>query len=107
VLESWIAQLRKGLVELCILGALREKEAYGYQILQRLRQAEGVAITDSSVYPILARLAKEDLIAVRLGKSPDGPPRRYFHLTALGRKRFDEMIESWRSIGREVEQFIG
>ena len=63
-MRAWVTQLRKGLVELCVMGALRGGEAYGYQILQRLDAAEGLAITESTVYPILARLAEEGYVTI-------------------------------------------
>ena len=76
MMRAWVAQLRKGLVELCVVATLSDDEAYGYQILQRLRRVEGLAITESAVYPILARLARDGLVKVRATPSPSGPPGR-------------------------------
>ena len=107
-MRSWVAQLRKGLVELCVMAALRQGEAYGYQILQRLGQVEGLAVTESTVYPILARLARDDgLVKVRAAPSPAGPPRRYYRLTALGRSRLREMTGHWQDIQLAVDQLLG
>lgn len=97
-MQTWVAQLRKGLVELAVLGVLREGEAYGYQILQRLNEVDGLAITESTVYPILARLSQDGLVKVRAAPSPSGPPRRYYNLTPLGRSRLREMTDHWQRI---------
>ncbi len=105
-MRTWVSQLRKGLVELCVMGALRDGEAYGYQILQRLGRAGHLAITESTVYPILARLAKEGLLRVRVGPSPAGPPRRYYRLTAKGRDRLDEMRRYWRDLAAAVNDLL-
>jgi PadR family transcriptional regulator PadR len=61
-MRIWTAQLRKGLIELAVLAALCEGEAYGYQILQRLGRVDGLAITESTVYPLLARLARDGMV---------------------------------------------
>ena len=91
-MREWIAQLRKGLVELCVLAALRRGEAYGYQILQQLGEQGGaLAIGESTVYPVLALLTADGLVRVRAAASPSGPPRRYYRLTAAGQARLAEM----------------
>jgi PadR family transcriptional regulator, regulatory protein PadR len=103
---AWVSQLRKGLVELCVLAVLREGEAYGYEILRRLAEAGPLAITESSVYPVLARLAREGLLAVRVAPSPEGPPRRYYRLTPEGRKHYAEMKSCWSELDSAVAQLL-
>ncbi len=97
-MRAWIAQVRKGLVELCVLAALRQGEAYGYQLLQELSVVGGLAITESTVYPVLSRLTKEGWVKVRAAPSPSGPPRRYYRLTPVGEARLKQMGEHWESI---------
>jgi PadR family transcriptional regulator PadR len=104
--RSWAAQMRKGLIELCVMAALKGGEAYGYQILQRLGRAEALTISESAVYPILARLAAEGMVKVRVGPSPSGPPRRYYRLTAQGEARLTEMAEQWRQTRRAIDLFF-
>lgn len=104
--RPWISQLRKGLIELCVLGLLREGETYGYQLLQRLGAAEGLAVTESTVYPILARLAQEGLVSVRSEASPHGPPRRYYRLTPEGRQRLEEMTLYWQALHGAVDALV-
>jgi PadR family transcriptional regulator PadR len=81
-----------------VLAALRGGEAYGYQILQRLGAAESLGISESTVYPVLARLAADKLVRVREAPSPNGPARRYYRLTSLGEARLAEMVASWRQV---------
>src|SRR5579864_9252989 len=102
--RAWVAQLRKGLVELLVLAALRREELYGYQLLQRLAEMDGLALTESTLYPVLARLAADDLVAVRQEPSPSGPPRRYYHLTRAGQRRLDDMLAHWRQVNGSIEQ---
>ena len=105
-MRPWITQLRKGLVELGVLAALRSSETYGYQMLQILENAQGPAITRSAVYPILDRLAEEGCIKFRIIRSPIGPPRRYYRLTALGHTRLRQMELYWRQINTSVDSLL-
>jgi PadR family transcriptional regulator PadR len=95
--------MRKGLVELCVLAALKDREAYGYEILQRLGQAETLSISESAVYPILARMTEEGAVKVRNAPSPAGPPRRYYRLTPAGQARLAEMSVYWKDIVKAVD----
>ena len=103
-MRSWVSQLRKGVTELVVLAALRQGEAYGYELLQRINHFDGLALTESTVYPLLARLKREQFVNVRAAPSPSGPPRRYYQLTAAGRRRLKEMLEQWQAVGNAVEQ---
>jgi len=112
-MRTWVAQMRKGLVELCVLAAVKDREAYGYEILQRLGRAQALSISESAVYPILARLTEEGALKVRTASSPAGPPRRYYRLTPPGHARLAEMNVYWKDIvaaidalfdGRPVDQ---
>jgi PadR family transcriptional regulator, regulatory protein PadR len=100
--RTWISQLRKGLVELLVLAALRQQEVYGYQLLQRLASLDGLALTESTLYPVLARLAADRLVAVRQVPSPAGPPRRYYRLTPAGAKRLEDMLAHWRQVNASI-----
>jgi PadR family transcriptional regulator, regulatory protein PadR len=103
-MQTWITQFRKGLVELCIMAALRDAEAYGYQIVERLGKAAGLEVKESTVYPVLARLARDRLVTVRTAPSPTGPARRYYRLSEAGRRRLAEMLDDWRTIQDSVNQ---
>jgi PadR family transcriptional regulator, regulatory protein PadR len=93
--KVWVTQLRKGLLEYCVLNLLAHGEAYGYEIAQRLKALDELAVTESTLYPILTRLREEGYLQVRATPSPDGPPRRYFSLTLLGKQRVEQMNGYW------------
>ena len=101
-MNGWITQLRKGLLEFCILNVLKHGESYGYEIVQALKKVEELAVSESTVYPILSRLREEGLLKVRDVPSPAGPPRRYFALTVTGKLRVAEMNAYWELLGKAI-----
>ena len=105
-MKSWVTQLRKGIGELVVLAALRQGEAYGYELLQRINQTDGLGMTESTVYPLLARLTEDGCLTVRAAASKSGPPRRYYKLTRLGRSRLKEMTHLWSDFSCGVETLL-
>ena len=105
-MPQWITQFRKGLVELCIMAVLRDDEAYGYQIVERLGQVAGLEVTESTVYPVLARLARDRCVTVRNAPSPSGPPRRYYRITEAGRSTLREWVAAWRATRDSVDSVL-
>jgi len=103
---TWTTQLSKGLVELAVLAALRRGEAYGYQILQRVNERQGLYLHEPTVYPLLARLLQDGYLTERSGPSPHGPPRRYYRLTKAGRNRYEEMVQTWQAVSQCVNNLI-
>lgn len=106
-MQRWVSQLKKGLVEFAVMAALGDGEAYGYQIVQRLATEDGLAASESTVYPILARLTKERLLSVRTADSPSGPPRRYYRLTSDGHGRLAEMAAHWSGVCSSIDRLLG
>jgi PadR family transcriptional regulator, regulatory protein PadR len=102
----WVTQLRKGLMEFCVLNLLRRGESYGYEIVQSLKSVEQLVVTESTVYPILSRLRKDGFLQVRVQASAEGPPRRYFSLTALGRQRVAEMNAYWEDLQEAIRALM-
>ncbi|OJW24592.1 MAG: hypothetical protein BGO49_05990 [Planctomycetales bacterium 71-10] len=105
-MSPWETQLRKGLVELAVLATMVGGEAYGYGIVERLRGLEGLEFTESTVYPVLARLAREGFLAIRAERSPSGPMRRYYRLTPEGERRFREMTKGWRAVSASLSTLL-
>lgn len=95
ILESWKSQLRKGLLELCILNLLRQKDFYGYGLVQTLKRNEGVHLREGTIYPILARLQDQEFVESYTMASEDGPPRKYFRVTPKGITVAEEMNQHW------------
>jgi PadR family transcriptional regulator PadR len=102
-MSTWVTQLRKGLMEFCILNLLKHGESYGYEVLQSLQDIEELVVSDSTVYPILSRLRKDGYLKIRVAPSLEGPPRRYFSLTTLGHQRVQEMNDYWCRLNEAIE----
>ncbi len=102
-MKSWITQLRKGLLEYCVLNVLRHGEDYGYEIVLKLKAMEEMVVTESTVYPVLSRLKSDGYLKVRTEPSPNGPPRRYFSLTVLGKRRVNAMNEYWDTLNESIK----
>lgn len=101
-MRTWITQLRKGLLEYCVLSVLRHQEGYGYEVVMRLKAIEELAVTESTIYPILSRLKSDGYLKLRMEPSPSGPPRRYLSLTGLGKQRVVAMDAYWDSLNASI-----
>jgi PadR family transcriptional regulator, regulatory protein PadR len=105
-MSIWKSEIRRGVVELCLLAAVKDQEGYGYEIIQRVKQQSGIELTESTVYPMLTRLATHGLLSTRQEPSPQGPMRRYFGLTLQGQRKYDAMLEHWREFTASVSRMI-
>ena len=103
-MTGWITQLRKGLLEYCVLLVLRRGESYGYEIVQALKEVEDLSVSESTVYPILSRLGAEKCLRSRVVRSDAGPPRRYFSLTPRGKIRLAEMNAYWPVLVKALDE---
>lgn len=103
---KWLTQVRRGLLELCILNLVSREEMYGYQIVKRLMVVPGLVITIGTIYPLLSRLKREGLLASRLVESNQGPARRTYQLAAAGQSHLRYINESWLEITGAVAEFI-
>ncbi len=91
--DNWTVQVRKGVLEMCILAALERGERYGYELVKGLVAVPGVQVAEGSIYPLLSRLKKQGFVETRLVESAEGPARKYYSLTAVGRKQAGAMGE--------------
>jgi PadR family transcriptional regulator PadR len=89
--ENWTVQMRKGVLDLCILKALSTAEWYGYALVKALVAVPGVGVAEGSIYPLLARLKRQGLVTTRLEESTEGPARKYYTATPAGRALAEEM----------------
>ncbi len=105
-MSSWETQLRRGLVELALLATISRGETYGYRIVEHLRELPGLGFTESTVYPVLTRLAADGLVAVRSEPSRSGPPRRYYSLTETGRVRMGRMAAQWDEVSESLARLL-
>ena len=102
LIDGWIVQLRKGALEYCLMLVLRRGESYGYEIIQALSEVRDLAVGESTVYPILARLRAEGFLRARLARSGAGPMRKYFSLTEKGRLRLALMDAYWAMQSKSI-----
>ena len=96
--DNWSTQLRKGMLELCIMNSIKGASLYGYDIVRKLRNIEGLVISEGTIYPILSRLKREGFIQSTIKESTEGPPRKYYELTTKGEKILSEMNNYWKEI---------
>ena len=101
--ENWTTQLRKGVLELAVLNALAGEPLYGYDIVRALDEEGGLGIAEGTIYPLLSRLKKEGLVESYLEDSPEGPARKYYRLTAAGRRMLEAMNDHWSAVRRTVD----
>ncbi len=102
-LENTKAQMRKGVLELCILSLLKGKDAYASDIIEHLKSAQMIVV-EGTLYPLLTRLKNAKLLAYRWEESKSGPPRKYYALTEEGSKAIDELSETWDQLVAAVKQ---
>ncbi len=104
--DRWETQLRKGVVELAVLATIARGETYGYRIVEQLQRLEGLEFTESTVYPVLTRLARDGFLAIRAEASPAGPTRRYYRLTAEGERHCRALAQSWRTVSQTLSKLL-
>jgi PadR family transcriptional regulator PadR len=105
-MSHWETQLRKGVVELAVLATVARGETYGYRIVEQLSGLAGLEFTESTIYPVLTRLARDGALSIRTEASPAGPSRRYYRLTADGERRFLQISESWGKVSRSLSGLL-
>ena len=100
-LENTKAQMRKGILEFCILFILKSETKYASEILESLKKAE-MLVVEGTLYPLLTRLKNAELLEYRWEESTSGPPRKYYQITVQGTKMLNELNLSWQSLQKAV-----
>jgi len=100
-LENNKAQMRKGILEYCILSVLSRNSCYASDIIKELKEAE-VIVVEGTLYPLLTRQKNAGLLSYRWEESQQGPPRKYYELTDEGRKYLAELDKSWIELVESV-----
>lgn len=96
------AQMRKGILEYCILSILSRNDAYASEIIGELKNAQMIVV-EGTLYPLLTRQKNQGLLSYRWEESPQGPPRKYYTLTPVGREALLQLDDSWRELIRQIE----
>ena len=103
--ESIQTQLRKGVLELCVLTLLSRGDSYGYEIASRLMQEVGMG--EGTIYPLMRRMQDDGQVSTYLMEAPGGPPRKYYRITETGRATLKAQREEWKNFMTSIEKMLG
>lgn len=103
--ENTKAQMRKGILEYCILSILSNNEAYPSEIILALKEAK-LLVVEGTLYPLLTRLKNAGILTYRWEESTSGPPRKYYSLTEGGKDFYEELAKTWEELYRSVNKII-
>jgi PadR family transcriptional regulator PadR len=105
-LENWREQLRRGGLDLAILLAVAPGPRYGLELIRYLEEYTDLVVAEGTVYPILARLARDGLIRPEWVTRRGPHPRKYYHLTNHGRRQLDNMLEHWDDFVEKIGRLV-
>jgi PadR family transcriptional regulator PadR len=103
--ENSKAQMKKGILEYCILAIIKRGEVYASDILEELKQAR-LIVVEGTLYPLLTRLKNDGLLSYQWVESKSGPPRKYFQLTEEGQQFLTELDQTWEELVNSINQII-
>lgn len=101
--ENTTAQMRKGVLEYCILSILSEKDAYASDIINTLKESKMIVV-EGTLYPLLTRHKNAGLLSYRWEESTQGPPRKYYTLTEKGKEILKELDQAWAELVKAVKE---
>jgi PadR family transcriptional regulator, regulatory protein PadR len=101
-----LTQLRRGALEYCVLALLRDDARYGVELIRRLSEVDGMVTSEGTIYPLLSRLRKAELVTTFWRESDAGPPRRYYQLTPAGRKALEDFADQWIRFRDAVDSLL-
>jgi len=104
--DAAISQLRRGVIEFCVLALLADEERYGFELVQQLAGEQALVTTEGTLYPLLGRLRREGAVETSWRESPAGPPRRYYRLSAAGRKSLAAFVDEWSRFRASVDAIL-
>lgn len=103
--SQWLGQLRRGVADRCVLALLQHQERYGFDLAKTLSKANIIA-GEGTIYPLLARLRRDGLVETVWRESPEGPPRRYYVLTADGETALAQFQGQWHRFKAAVDDLL-
>jgi PadR family transcriptional regulator PadR len=105
VSEDIQVQLKKGVLEMCVLSVLSRGDNYAYEIAAKL--SNGIGMGEGTIYPLMRRMQSDGLVRTYLVESASGPPRKYYKLTAAGRAAFESQRAEWDQFESAVRKILG
>jgi PadR family transcriptional regulator PadR len=100
--RDWLAQARRGVIELCVLILIGKNPYYGYELAIALSHWQPLAAPEGTLYPMLRRLQRASIVDAKWLETHDGPPRKYYHLTPAGQRLLDSKLAEWEELTRSV-----
>lgn len=97
------SQIKRGVIEFCVLALLDRREHYGFELVQELSRVDGLLTSEGTIYPLLSRLRRSGLVSTEWRESTSGPPRKYYQLTAVGERALAEYRRQWTLIRDAVD----
>lgn len=101
-----LTELRRGVLEHCVLAVVRGQEAYAFDIVRALSRAGGLVTSEGTIYPLLSRLRRDGLVSTTWRESEAGPPRRYYEITRDGARALDAFIDDWARFRDAVDSVL-
>lgn len=101
-----LTQLRRGVLEFCVLALLRDEEIYGFDLVRRLGDVDGMVTSEGTIYPLLSRLRREGRVSTTWHESESGPPRRYYAITPAGTRALASFTYEWRRFRTSVDALL-
>ncbi len=101
-----LTELRRGVLEHCVLAVVREEESYAFDIVRVLSDAGDLVTSEGTIYPLLSRLRRDRLVTTTWRESDAGPPRRYYRITDEGRRALDAFIGEWARFRDAVDALL-
>jgi PadR family transcriptional regulator, regulatory protein PadR len=105
VAEDIQIQLKKGVLELCVLALLSRGDSYAYEIASKL--SDGIGMGEGTIYPLMRRMQSDGLVKTYLVESASGPSRKYYKLTAAGRTAYEAQKKEWAAFESAVRTIVG
>ena len=105
--QNPLTQLRRGVIEYCVLALLVGEELYGFDLVKRLGESEGLVTSEGTIYPLLSRMRRAGWVTTTWRESESGPPRRYYAITRAGQHALDGFTTEWRRFRDSVDGVLG
>lgn len=103
-INKWKSQVKKGTLSFIVLCSLKDKELYGYELIEQIKESTAITIAEGTLYPLLNRLKKEDLVTSKWVEQESGIPRKYYCLTQNGKDTINEMRSYWNDLEKSIKR---
>ena len=103
-IHKWKSQVKKGTLAFIILNVLKDKEFYGYELIEEVKKFTSIEIAEGTLYPLMNRLKKEGLVTSKWVEQESGIPRKYYVLTSVGEETLNEMQEYWSDLETAINK---